>query len=136
MDFYPIDEITAVLRLLMATFLGALVGFEREIDDRRAGLRTYAAVCLGSCAFSLVSLNLDLSEPHTARIPAQVVSGIGFLGAGVILRQNLQITGLTSAATIWASASVGLATGYGLHIIGDTTAFILVVLLALHRIPV
>lgn len=121
-------------RALYATLLGALVGLERQIHGRSAGIRTYAAVSLGACAFGLVSQHV-MGTPDPSRIAAQVVSGIGFIGAGLILRDRGGITGLTTAATIWAVAAVGLATAFGMYVLATLTAGLIFLLLVTHHIP-
>jgi putative Mg2+ transporter-C (MgtC) family protein len=118
------DESTALLRLLIAFGLGFALGFERELRGQDAGLRTHILVCLGSCLFTLSSLLVE--QPLAAsvgvpqevradvtRIASQVVVGIGFLGGGAILRHGASIKGLTTAANLWLTASVGLAVGIG-----------------------
>jgi len=118
----PISEIDITLRLVIACILGGLIGFERESLDRPAGLRTHILVCIGSTLMTLVSIyGFSGFEPVTkdpARIAAQVVSGIGFLGAGTILREGLTVTGLTTAASLWVVAGIGLAIGCGLYFTG------------------
>ncbi len=127
-------ELLFVARAIAAALLGALVGLEREQHGREAGVRTYAAVSLGACVFGLVSSHVSASTDPT-RIAAQVVTGVGFLGAGVILREKGKITGLTTAATIWATASVGLAIAFGMYILGLLTTLIIFALLAVHHFP-
>ena len=127
-----------LLRLIVATILGGSIGTERQRHDNGAGLRTHMLVCLGSCLMMIVSaygFNDVLAQNHIAldpsRIAAQVVSGIGFLGAGTILflRQEI-IKGLTTAAGLWTAAGIGLATGGGLYFAaGVTTALVLIVLI-------
>ena len=95
--------------LLLAVVLGGLVGLEREIHAHPAGLRTHILVCVGSCLMTLVSVNMGPGSDD--RIAAQVVSGVGFLGAGAILREGATVKGLTTAASIWATAGVGIALG-------------------------
>ncbi len=127
-------EALMALRALMAALLGALIGSEREQHGREAGVRTYAAVSLGACVFGLVSAHvIGASDP--TRIAAGVVTGVGFLGAGVILREQGRVAGLTTAATIWATASVGLAIAYGMYLLGVLTTLIIFGLLALHHLP-
>ena len=118
------DQKIAVLRLLLALGLGLALGFERELRGQDAGLRTHILVCLGSCLFTLSSLfTVEPLGPHTpsearadiTRIASQVVVGIGFLGGGAILRHGTTIKGLTTAANLWLTASVGLAAGLGLY---------------------
>ena len=112
-------EIEIAFRLLFAAFLGGIIGLERESINRAAGFRTHILVSLGSCMIMLVSLSVANSAPagsgDPGRIAAQVVSGIGFLGAGSIISSNGMVKGLTTAATLWAVAGVGLAVGAGIY---------------------
>lgn len=109
-----------ILRLGLAALLGAAIGFEREFSEQPAGLRTHLLVSLGACLFTLVGA-YGLEEFSSGsridfdptRIAAQVVTGIGFLGAGAILREGVNIRGLTTAAALWVTAAVGLAVGLG-----------------------
>ena len=122
------------MRVLLAVGLGGLIGFEREWHGRQAGIRTYAAVALGACVFALISTHVTGgNNPHV--IAAGVVTGIGFLGAGVIMRDQGNIAGLTTAATLWSTASVGLAIGYGMYLLGILSAWIVFGLLAAHHLP-
>jgi putative Mg2+ transporter-C (MgtC) family protein len=119
-----LGDLDVVLRLAVAAGLGAAVGFERELRDREAGMRTHLLVALGSCLFTLVSA-YGFSEflasgdavvrADPARIAAQIVTGIGFLGAGAIMRQGLNIRGLTTAAGLWVVAAIGMAVGAGYY---------------------
>ncbi len=127
-------EILMAARTILAAVLGGLIGFERERHGREAGIRTYAAVALGACVFGLVSSHVTGAADPT-RIAAGIVTGVGFLGAGVILREQGRIAGLTTAATIWATASVGLAVAYGMYVLGLLTAAIIFALLAVHDLP-
>jgi putative Mg2+ transporter-C (MgtC) family protein len=113
-----------LFRLAVAAALGGAIGFERELRDREAGLRTHMLVCLGSALFTLVSaygfadfLNSgdQVIRADPTRIAAQIVTGIGFLGAGAIIRQGLSVRGLTTAATLWVSAAIGIACGAGYY---------------------
>ncbi len=124
-------ELLFVARTIGATILGGLIGWDREVKGRDAGIRTYSAVALGACTFGQISSHVGAGDP--AYIAAQVVSGIGFLCAGVILRQDGKVQGLTTAATIWATASVGLAMAFGLYILSTLTALIIVAVLAAQR---
>ena len=99
------------MAMVLAILLGGVIGIEREIRGRAAGLRTHMLVCVGSTLFTLVSVNLSGGDP--GRIAAQVVSGIGFLGAGAIIREGMNVRGLTTAASIWTTAAIGLALGAG-----------------------
>ncbi len=138
--FMPFHEL--VIRLALATVLGAAIGAERERLERAAGLRTHALVCVASALIMVVStygFPLPPDDPNGAldpsRIAAQVVSGIGFLGAGVIIFRENTIRGLTTAASIWSVAGVGLAAGGGLYIAAMVgTAFMLLILTGLSPI--
>jgi len=121
------QEALLALRVLLAAVLGGLVGWQREHVGIEAGVRTFAAVSLGACAFGLVS---QIQSGDT-RISAQIVTGIGFLGAGVIVRGRGHVHGLTTAAALWATASVGLAVAYDRLLLGVLVALILFVLLAI-----
>lgn len=119
---------------IYAALLGCLIGLERQLHQREAGIRTYGAVSLGACVFGLVSIHA-VGVVDTTRIAAQVVSGIGFVGAGIILRDRGKTTGLTTAATIWATASVGMAVAFGMFILATLTALIMLLLLAANHLP-
>jgi putative Mg2+ transporter-C (MgtC) family protein len=103
-------------KLAAALVLGGLIGLEREAHHRPAGFRTHMIVCLGACLFMLVSLHMSEMDPRNAdpgRIASQVIPGIGFLGAGTILKTGLSVKGLTTAACLWTAAAIGLAVGAG-----------------------
>lgn len=100
-------------RLLLAAALGSVVGLERALRDKPAGFRTNILICLGACVFTLSSQLLSGPTVDQTRIAAQIVTGVGFLGAGAIIRDAKGIVGLTTAATIWAVAAVGMAAGFG-----------------------
>lgn len=129
-----VTEIYLGARLLLACTLGGAIGWERELHGRVAGIRTYVAVAVGACAFALIAAHVpDRTNPHV--IASGVVTGIGFLGAGVILREKGEIVGLTTAATLWATASSGLAVGYGMYVVGFVVAIVVFCLLAAHHLP-
>jgi len=134
MDLYLHPEVFLAGRAVLAAFLGAVIGWERRREGRSAGIRTYSAVSLGSCAFGLISAHLTAAG-NADRIAAQVVSGIGFLGAGVILREKGQVKGLATAATLWATASVGMAVAYDMLVLATLTTLIIFGLLWAHRLP-
>ncbi|MCD6592228.1 MAG: MgtC/SapB family protein [Thaumarchaeota archaeon] len=114
------QELEYILRLLLALGLGAILGFERERVDKPAGLRTHILVSLGSCLFTILSLTaFPGSDP--ARIASYVVVGIGFIGAGTIIQTRERIIGITTAASLWIVASIGMATGAGLYLLAVTT---------------
>jgi putative Mg2+ transporter-C (MgtC) family protein len=125
-------EIEMVLRLLLALVLGGIIGYQRERSGKEAGLRTHILICSGAALFTIVSIyGFPGSE---GRIAAGIVTGIGFIGAGVILhRTGGEVVGLTTAATIWAVAAIGLAAGAGMYIISAAaTALTLAVLFIPH----
>ena len=134
----------ALLRLALAAVLGGLIGVERELREREAGLRTHLLVSVGSALFTIVSAYgfeefLESGEAvvraDPTRIAAQIVTGIGFLGAGAIIRQGFSVRGLTTAATLWVVAAVGLAAGAGYYSAAViTTALVLVALWPLRII--
>ena len=129
------QEALMALQAVVAVLLGGFIGWEREWHARDAGIRTYGAVSLGACVFALLSTHVTTgNNPHV--IAAGVVTGIGFLGAGVILHDRGNVVGLTTAATLWATASVGLATGYGMYTLAVLVSLIVFGLLALHHFPV
>ena len=111
--------IQTLIRSLAAVLIGSLIGSERARHGRAAGMRTHILVCLGSCMTAMTSMYISqtLGVGDASRIPAQVISGIGFLGAGmIILKANNVITGLTTAAGVWTTATIGIAVGYGYYI--------------------
>lgn len=126
-------DIAILFRITLACALGGLIGWERERHRNivSAGIRTYGAICLGSCAFGILSYVVGDSDP--SRIAAQVVTGIGFLGGGIIFRQGDYVTGLTTAATLWATASVGMAISFGFYLVGICSAVLIYLLLYLPR---
>jgi uncharacterized membrane protein YhiD involved in acid resistance len=108
-----IDASTVVFRLAIALAFGAVIGVEREWRQKQAGLKTMSLVSLGAAAFALMSDTFGPENHNPGQIAAAVVGGIGFLGAGVIMHRGLTVQGLTTAATLWADASVGVAAGLG-----------------------
>ena len=127
-------------RLLLAALYGSLIGIQREHLFWTAGLRTHMLVCAGACLIMIVSafgFSLALTQPGTqldpSRIAAQVVSGIGFLGAGSIMMRGEIIKGLTTAASLWAVAGIGLAVGGGLYMLGAVATFLILIILIAIR---
>jgi putative Mg2+ transporter-C (MgtC) family protein len=114
MDVSTGDELAILGRLMLAGLLGGLIGLERELRGYPAGIRTIALVALGSCLFTDISRLLGGED----RVAAQIVTGIGFLGAGVIFREGISVRGITTAATIWAASAVGMAVGSELYVVG------------------
>jgi len=124
-----------IKRIICAFILGAVIGLEREKKGRSAGLRTHILVCMGSCLIMLVSLYMyelfkDKATLDPARIAAGVVTGIGFLGAGTIIRSQEGIRGLTTAASIWISSAIGLAVGCGFYEVALFSTFLAFLTLA------
>jgi putative Mg2+ transporter-C (MgtC) family protein len=121
-------DIEIVFRILTACFLGGIIGWERERHRNivSAGIRTYGAISLGSCAFGILSTVINPVDP--TRIAAQVVGG------GIIFRQGDYVTGLTTAATLWATAAVGLAVSFGFYLVGTFTSILIFLLLYLPRL--
>jgi putative Mg2+ transporter-C (MgtC) family protein len=130
-------QLTLGIRLLAAVLLGGIIGLERERRGQDAGLGTFAMVTLGACVFSIVSDLVFSASSDNTRIASGVVEGIGFLGAGIILHGRGGISGLTTAATLWSSAAVGMLVGYGLYVLALlTTVAVMLVLIIRHVEPV
>ena len=127
--------IQLMLRLLIAAGLGGAIGLEREIRQKPAGLRTNILIAVGSALFTALSIQIAQAGGTPDRISSQIVTGIGFLGAGAILRSEHHVQGMTTAATIWVNAAVGMAAGAGEFLMAAvTTAITLIVLAALPPI--
>ena len=130
-------ELEALIRILIALACGGVIGYEREHKNRPAGLRTHMMVCIGAALVMVVSQYLfekyspGVTDP--ARLGAQVISGIGFLGAGTIIRDRFNVTGLTTAATLWVVACIGLAVGSGYYLMAIITTGIIFLALVLFR---
>ena len=134
MEYY--QEI--LFKLVLAIVLGAVIGFERELTNRPAGLRTNILVCLGATLVQIISIEIfanyhQLANVDPARLGAQVISGIGFLGAGTIIREGANIKGLTTAASLWVVACIGLAIGQGVYIPAIMAAILSYVVLTALR---
>lgn len=127
-----LGDMEIILRIVIAFLLGGMIGWERERHGISAGIRTYGAISLGSCVFGILSICISATDP--ARIAAQIVTGIGFLGGGLIFREGDYVTGLTTAATLWATAAVGLAVSLGFYFISILTGVLIFLLLYLPRL--
>ena len=133
-----LSDLDIGLRLLLAAGLGCAIGIEREVRDREAGIRTHLLVALGSCLFTIISAygfhsflasGEAVVRADPTRIAAQIVTGIGFLGAGAIIREGLSVRGLTTAGSLWVSAAIGMAAGAGWYVAAiGTTALTIVAL--------
>lgn len=131
-----VSEVDTLMRLSAAFVLGGLIGYERQSQSKAAGLRTHVLVCLGSCLVMILSLDIyqsvqGLTNADPARLAAQVVSGVGFLGAGTIMKEGATVTGLTTAASLWVVSGVGLAVGCGYYSGALYTTFLILLTLAL-----
>ena len=142
LNHYFVLDITYFEALVISLIGGFAIGAERELTNKSAGLRTHILVCMGACVFTLLSLygfpphanpvgGASVGDP--ARIAAQIVTGIGFIGGGTVLRQGLTIQGLTTAATLWICAAIGMAAGCGKFSLSITTTVIAIIALVLIR---
>lgn len=145
MEIFNIDFF---IRLCVAVAMGFALGLERELTNKYAGLRTHILVCLGACIFTLLSIygfptfadgdNVIVEQAtglrDTARIAAQIVTGIGFIGAGTVLRNGPMVFGLTTAATLWIAASIGMACGAGLYDVAIISTILSVAVLTVIRV--
>lgn len=117
------------LQVILATLLGGAIGLERELSGKPAGLRTNILICVGATLFTVLSFTLSLGRGDPARVAAQILPGVGFIGAGTILHARGSITGLTSAATIWVVAAIGMALGAGAYTDAIGTAILVMLIL-------
>jgi putative Mg2+ transporter-C (MgtC) family protein len=118
-----------LVRLLAAGLAGALVGIEREVHDKPAGLRTNIMICIGAAVFTVLSIRLGGADHDPGRVAAQIVTGVGFLGAGAIVHLRSHVIGLTTAATIWLVSSVGMAFGAGSYVLGTMATLLTITVL-------
>lgn len=128
-----------MFQIFLGAFLGMVIGFEREMRDKPAGLRTYALVCLGSTLFTILSVSGfgelgDSFGYDPSRIASQIVVGIGFLGAGIIFFTKTEVRGLTTAAAVWVSAAIGMAVGLKFYITAVFTTVLMVLILWVLRV--
>lgn len=126
-------ELQDVVKVLMAMGIGGLIGLEREYRDKAAGVRTMMLICAGSALFMILSIKLGGAGVDKTRIAANIVSGVGFLGAGAIIRETGRIMGLTTAATIWIAAALGMGVGAGMY--GLSVAATAIVMATLLFLP-
>lgn len=124
----PIAEMEIITKLILSAVLGMIIGLERQLHKKPAGLREHGLVCMGSALFTIVSLSFT---GDASRIASGVVTGIGFLGAGTILHLKDKVVGLTTAAELWVVAAIGLAVGIGLYSVATvTTVLVLLILIS------
>lgn len=129
-DMVEALRLELLLQVLLATLLGGAIGMERELSGKPAGLRTNILICVGATLFTVLSLKLSGARGDPARVAAQILPGVGFIGAGTILHARGSITGLTSAATIWVVAAIGMALGAGAYTEAVGTTLIVMLILA------
>lgn len=136
-------DLSIVIRVLSSLLLGFAIGLEREMTNKYAGLRTNILVCLGACIFTIISIygfpevsvsGNELGTRDTARVAAQVVTGIGFIGGGTVLRHGATVLGLTTAATLWISAAIGMACGAGMYGLALTATVLSILVLISVRL--
>ena len=141
-NLIPQFDLTICIRLISSVLLGFAVGLEREMTNKYAGLRTNILVCIGACVFTLISIygfpmvsvkGDEYGTRDTARVAAQVVTGIGFIGGGTVLRHGATVLGLTTAATLWAVASIGMACGAGMYGVAIVTTILSILVLVSVR---
>lgn len=133
------DPLFVLLKLVVAVICGGIVGWQREARDRPAGLRTHVLVCLGSAVYTLASMSFSGPTTDPGRVAAQVATGMGFLGAGTIIRHGNIVRGLTTAASLWAVAAIGICVAIGgdtLWVAGMATIVVLLTLTVLRRVEV
>lgn len=133
-----LSDFMELFQILFAALCGLFIGFERQIHGSQAGVRTYSLVCLGSCLFGIASTHAagaafyqSIADP--TRIAAQIVSGIGFLGAGIIFKDNNKVHGITTAANVWVVAAIGLAIAFKMLFLPLATTILVLFILSLNR---
>jgi len=128
-------EVDIILKILLAAMLGGIIGLERELSHKEAGLRTNILIAIGSTLITILSFKIAaLSKTaDPARLTAQIVSGIGFLGAGAIIQARFAVHGLTTAATIWTVAAIGIAVGSGFYLVAFLVAIFVVIVLTVFK---
>ncbi len=137
MEFLVSSQIRIILQLLLAAFLGGLIGLEREYKGKEAGLQTYSLVALGTCLFTVITfelfnffINKEGINFDPSRIIQAIAIGIGFIGAGVIFRQTSGVVGLTTAAGLWTTAAIGVAIGVNLYFLAIFATFLALLVLS------
>ena len=142
MELLGIFDLNIIIRVVSALLLGFAVGLEREMTNKYAGLRTNILVCLGACVFTIISIygfpaitvtSVELGTRDTARVAAQVVTGIGFIGGGTVLRHGATVFGLTTAATLFMSAAIGMACGAGMYDLAIVATIVAIITLVSVR---
>lgn len=127
-------ELLLLAKLILALLLGGIVGFERERDNKEAGIRTYASIAVGSCAFLIISLHFTDDKAATARVVSAIITGLGFIGAGVIFKgTDSKLSGLTTSASLWCTAAIGISLGLDMYFLAIGITAILFFILSLHH---
>lgn len=134
MMFIPMEDIVYeyLPKILLAIFCGSLIGLEREMKEKPAGIKTYMLICTGATLFTIISIAFSDSDlfdgpNEPSRVAAQIITGVGFIGAGTIMFAKGNVRGLTSAAAIWMSAAIGMAIGMGMHLFAIIITFIIII---------
>ncbi len=122
-------EMEIVTKLVIAAIFGILIGLEREFHKKPAGMRTHALVCMGAALFTVLSFSFSGSNVDESRIAAGIVTGIGFLGAGIVFRAEDRVRGITTAAELWVLAAIGVAVGMGMYFAATAATVIVLVIL-------
>ncbi|MDR1326881.1 MAG: MgtC/SapB family protein [Heliobacteriaceae bacterium] len=127
-----------IIRVVAAVLLGFAIGLEREYSNKYAGLRTHILVCLGACVFTIISIYgfpalSEVAVRDSSRVAAQIVTGIGFIGGGTVLRHGATVMGLTTAATLWIAAAIGMACGTGMYDLAIASTILSVIVLVSVR---
>lgn len=129
-------ELPLLIGIIVSGILGSLIGFERKARSKEAGIRTHTIVCVGAAIITVVSLNGFGPNADGARVAAQIVSGVGFLGAGIIVYRQSEVKGLTTAAGVWATAGVGMACGTEHYVLAIGATLIIILMQCLHHVNV
>ena len=133
---FSLSELFLLIDVLLASVLGFLIGLERKLRSKEAGIRTHTIVCIGSSLMMILSLNAFGNNADSARLAAQIVTGIGFLGAGIIVYKRNEVKGLTTAAGIWTSAGVGMACGASMYTLAVGSTIILLTAQFIFRLKI
>lgn len=129
------EEIALVIPLIVAAALGSIIGLERSLNHKPAGVRTHALVCMGAALITVVATSVTSSDPTaSARVIAGIITGVGFLGAGAIMHLKENVEGLTTAAGIWVVAAIGIATGMEYYLFATVAALLTLLILEVERI--
>lgn len=139
--FFNLPELQLFLQVLLAAFLGCLIGLEREYTRREAGLKTFSLVALGACFFTAIAFYISThasfwgvsTQIDPARVIQAVAIGIGFIGSGLIIQYKAQVEGLTTAAALWATAAIGIGVGVGLYLLSIAGTLLTILILAGFR---